>query len=51
MLFTLSSSVVKGNKINTTFGWRVVKEVTDEGAIIKEGLIKFGTRISGWKKK
>lgn len=45
MLFTLSESVVKGNKINTTYGWRVVKEVTDEG------LIKFGDHISGWKKK
>ncbi len=49
MTFNLSTSILVGNKIKTTNGWRKVKKVTDEGALVKEGIIKFGETIFGWK--
>lgn len=49
MTFTLSKSIKVGQKIKTDSGWRKVKEVTDDGVIVKEGLIKFGSRVFGWK--
>lgn len=51
MEFTLSRSVKVGNKILTSFGWRTVKEVTDDGVLTKEGLTKFGAKVLGWKSK
>lgn len=51
MLFTLSTSVEKGQRIRTTSGWRKIKSVSDEGALIKEGLVPFGSTIFGWKAK
>jgi len=51
MTFTLSNSIKKGQSIKTPNGWRKVKEVSSEGAIVKEGLIKFGDTVYGWKAK
>lgn len=49
MKFTLSKNVKAGNKIKTNNGWRVVKEVNYDGIIVKEGHIKFGSEVFGWK--
>ena len=49
MIITLGKNVEEGQKIKLGRKWRVIKEVTEEGAIIKEGLIKFGSPISAWK--
>ena len=49
MIFTLGKNVEKGQKIRLGRKWRVIKEVAEEGVMIKEGLIKFGSPISAWK--
>jgi len=49
--FTLSNNIKKGQSIKTSCGWRKVKTVTNEGAVVKEGLIKFGETVYGWKNK
>ena len=49
MNFTLSTTVKAGQKIKTANGWRKVKEITDDGAVVKEGLIRFGDTVYGWK--
>ena len=49
MTFKLSSSIKAGQKIKTSAGWLTVTEVTEEGAITKAGLIKFGATVYGWK--
>ena len=49
MTFKLSKSIQVGQKINTSNGWAVVREVTEEGAVTKHGLIKFGETVYGWK--
>lgn len=49
MTFKLSSSIKAGQKIRTAEGWLVVTEVTEEGAMTKAGLIKFGDTVYGWK--
>ena len=51
MTFKLSTTIKVGHKIRTTAGWRTVKAVTDEGAVVKEGVIKFGDTVLGWKSK
>jgi len=50
MTFTLGTNIEAGQKIKTALGWRKVKSVSDEGAIVKEGLIKFGATVYGWKR-
>lgn len=50
MYFTLNDTIKIGQKIKTINGWRKIKEVTEEGAIVKEGVIKFGQIVYGWKK-
>jgi preprotein translocase subunit YajC len=49
MTFKLSKSIQVGQKIHTGAGWAVVTEVTEEGAVTKHGLIKFGDTVYGWK--
>ena len=49
MTFTLSKTIQTGQRIKTTKGWRKVKEVTDTGAVVKDGLVKFGDTVFGWK--
>jgi hypothetical protein len=49
MTFKLSSNIKAGQKIKTKDGWRKVKEVTDVGAVVKEGVIMFGDTVYGWK--
>lgn len=51
MNMVLGKCVEAGEKIKTAFGWRKIKKVTDEGATVKEGIVKFGAPISGWKLK
>ena len=49
MTFKLGKTITVGHKIKTRDGWRKVIEVTSEGAVVKEGLIKFGDIVYGWK--
>lgn len=49
MRFTLGKNVEAGQRIRTTFGWRKIKSISDDGALVKEGLIPFGATIWGWK--
>lgn len=49
MSFTLGKNIKAGHRIRTTVGWRKIKSVTSDGAIVKEGLIPFGSTIWGWK--
>ena len=51
MTFKLSSTVVAGQQIKTEYGWRKVIAVTTEGAQVKEGIVKFGDTVYGWKIK
>ena len=51
MIFKLSESIQAGQKIKTEIGWRKVKEVTKEGAIVNGGIILFGATVYGWKSK
>lgn len=51
MAYKLSENIKEGEKIKTKWGWRRVKEVTDEGAQTEEEFINFGEKIYGWKKK
>ena len=51
MKFVLSENVKVGQKIKTGKGWRKIKEVNKSGAMVKEGLIQFGSLIFGWKAK
>lgn len=49
MRMTLGKNVLAGQRIKTRWGWRKIKEVTDEGAVVKEGVVKFGAPVFGWK--
>jgi hypothetical protein len=49
MRFRLSNNIKAGQKIKTAYGWRKVREVTKDGAIVKEGLVRFGHPVYGWK--
>lgn len=49
MQFKLGNNVKSGQKIKTANGWRKIKQVNSDGAIVKEGLVKFGDIILGWK--
>jgi len=49
MTFKLGKNIKKGQKIKTNKGWRKVEEVTEDGALVKEGVIFFGNTIFGWK--
>ena len=49
MKFTLSTNIEIGQKIKTANGWRKIKEITEDGAMVKEGLIRFGDTVYGWK--
>ena len=51
MRFTLGTNVQAGQKIKTEKGWRKIKSVNGSGAVVKEGLIEFGSIIYGWKLK
>lgn len=51
MQFKLGKNIQIGNKLKTMFGWEVVIDVTDEGALTKRTLIKFGDTVWGWKAK
>lgn len=51
MNYTVSKSIQAGQMIKTSAGWRKVKEVIQEGVIVKEGLIKFGSPVLAWKIK
>lgn len=49
MTFKLGTNIQEGHKIKTQWGWRKVLGVTDEGAKVKEGIVKFGETVFGWK--
>ena len=49
MVFRLGKNIKVGQKIRTASGWRKVLSVTDEGAKTKDGVIKFGETVYGWK--
>lgn len=51
MRLTLGKNILPGQRIRTTNGWRKVKEVNEDGALVSDGLIKFGETIWGWKAK
>ena len=51
MTFTLGENIKANQKIKTAEGWRKIKEVTKAGAIVKEGLVLFGSTVYGWKVK
>lgn len=51
MIFKLGTNIQAGQKIMTKDGWRKVLDVTEEGAKVKEGVIKFGETVYGWKYK
>ncbi len=51
MTFKLGKNIKQGQKIKTAFGWRKVKSVSDTGATVKEGEVKFGETVYGWKHK
>lgn len=49
LMMSLGRNILVGQKIKTSLGWRIVKQVTDEGVVVKEGVVKFGTPVFGWK--
>ena len=49
MTFKLCKNIKTGQKIKTGKGWRKVKDVTEKGAIVSDGIIEFGSTIYGWK--
>ena len=49
MIFKLGKNVEKGQKIQTFDWWRKILKVTEDGVIIKDGLVLFGDKIRGWK--
>jgi len=49
MIFKLGTNIKAGQQIKTASGWRKILSVTDEGAETKDGLIKFGEIVYGWK--
>ena len=49
MTFTLGTNIKAGQQIKTAKGWRKVLSVTDEGAETKDGTVKFGETVYGWK--
>lgn len=49
MTFKLGTNIKPGQKIKTAIGWRKVLSVTDEGVETKDGTVKFGETIYGWK--
>ena len=51
MTFKLGKNIMVGQRIKTQFGWRKIKSVSSEGALVKEGLVTFGSNILGWKLK
>ena len=51
MNMVLGTNIEAGQKIRTAWGWRKIQSVTSEGAVVKEGLVKFGEPVFGWKAK
>ncbi len=51
MSFVLGKNIQVGQKIKTQKGWRKVREVTEKGARVTEGIIEFGSVVYGWKIK
>lgn len=51
MDFKLGNTIKADQKIKTIAGWRKIVSVKKDGVIVKEGLIKFGETIYGWKVK
>ena len=49
MTFTLGTNIKAGQQIKTANGWRKVLSVTDAGAETKDGTVKFGETVYGWK--
>jgi len=45
MTFKLGKNIQIGQKIKTSLGWRKIKDVTSDGAVVKEGL----STVYGWK--
>ena len=48
MNLKLGTNIEVGQKIKTSKGWYEVLEVTDEGVITKDGLVRFGEPVEGW---
>ena len=51
MDYRLSNQVKVGQKIKTSNGWRRITSLTNEGVYVREGFVKFGDTIYGWKLK
>ena len=49
MTFKLGTNIKAGQQIKTAKGWIKVLSVTDEGAETKDGMVKFGETVYGWK--
>ncbi len=49
MTYKLGKNIQVGQKIKTNAGWRKVLKVTEDGAVVKEGLIEFRQTVYGWK--
>jgi hypothetical protein len=49
MTYTLSKNIQVGQRIKTAKGWRKINAVVGEGAMVKEGIVPFGSTIYGWK--
>ena len=49
MTFKLSGNIKVGQQIKTVDGWRKILSINQDGAIIKDGTVKFGELIYGWK--
>lgn len=51
MIFKLGKNIQVGHKIKTSHGWRKVLSISDKGAQVKEGDIKYGDTVYGWRLK
>jgi hypothetical protein len=51
MRYKLSTSIQVGHQIKTANGWRKVIAVTETSVKTKDGEVKFGDFIDGWKLK
>lgn len=51
MTYKLGKNVEVGQKIKTANGWRKIKAISDDGAMVSDEFVKFGNVVYGWKIK